>query len=114
MSRVLPGGLGSLLYGLPKLGRLDARVEDFRGLLHYPRDFFRHLHSALLIVPGELAQKANLAPNTVSRFENGSGARVDTLAQIQEALEKEGVIFVPADDSGGPGVRLKRARPRDG
>jgi transcriptional regulator with XRE-family HTH domain len=62
----------------------------------------------------ELAQKANLAPNTVSRFENGSGARVDTLAQIQEALEKEGVIFVPADDSGGPGVRLKRARPRDG
>ena len=62
----------------------------------------------------ELAQKANLAPNTVSRFENGAGARVDTLAQIQEALEKQGVIFVPADDSGGPGVRLKRARPRDG
>ena len=62
----------------------------------------------------ELAEKANLAPNTVSRFENGAGARVDTLAQIQEALEKQGVIFVPADDSGGPGVRLKRARPRDG
>jgi transcriptional regulator with XRE-family HTH domain len=56
----------------------------------------------------ELAQKAGLAPNTVSRFENGAGARVDTLAQIQEALEKEGVVFVPADDSGGPGVRLKR------
>jgi transcriptional regulator with XRE-family HTH domain len=62
----------------------------------------------------ELAARAGLAPNTVSRFENGSGARVNTLAQIQEALEKEGVIFVPADDSGGPGVRLKRARPRDG
>jgi transcriptional regulator with XRE-family HTH domain len=61
----------------------------------------------------ELAARARLAPNTVSRFENGSGARVDTLAQIQGALEKEGVIFVPADDSGGPGVRLKRARPRD-
>jgi transcriptional regulator with XRE-family HTH domain len=56
----------------------------------------------------ELAMQAGLSPNTVSRFENGAGARVDTLAQIQEALEKEGVMFVPADDTGGPGVRLKR------
>lgn len=56
----------------------------------------------------ELAEKAGLAPNTVSRFENGAGARVDTLAHIQEALEKEGIIFVPADALGGPGVRLAR------
>ena len=54
----------------------------------------------------DLARKAGIAPNTVSRFENGAGARVDTLAQIQETLEKEGVIFVPADTTGGPGVRL--------
>jgi transcriptional regulator with XRE-family HTH domain len=62
----------------------------------------------------ELAARAGLAPNPVSRFENASGARVDTHAQLQEALEKEGVVFVPADDGGGPGVRLKRARPSDG
>lgn len=54
----------------------------------------------------ELADKAGLAPNTVSRFENGAGARVDTLTQIQEALEKEGVVFMPADATAGPGVRL--------
>ena len=56
----------------------------------------------------DLADKAELAPNTVSRFENGAGARVDTLIHIQEALEKGGVIFVPADDRGGPGVRLRK------
>ena len=55
----------------------------------------------------ELAKQAGLAPNTVSRFENGGGARLETLVQIQRALEKEGVVFVPADASGGPGVRLR-------
>ena len=55
----------------------------------------------------ELAKKAGLAPNTVSRFENGGGARVYTLAQIQKALESEGVIFIPADSVGGPGVRVR-------
>ena len=54
----------------------------------------------------DLASRAGLAPNTVSRFENGADARVDTLVQIQQVLEREGIIFVPADSSGGPGVRL--------
>jgi transcriptional regulator with XRE-family HTH domain len=56
----------------------------------------------------ELADHAGLAPNTVSRFENGADARFDTLVQIQEALERAGIMFVPADDHAGPGVRLKR------
>lgn len=56
----------------------------------------------------DLADRAGLAPNTVSRFENGAGARVDTLAQIQETLERGGVIFVPADATAGPGVRVTR------
>jgi len=59
----------------------------------------------------ELAKKAGLAPNTVSRFENGGGARVDSLAQIQDALEKEGIVFVPADAAGGPGVRIAKRNP---
>jgi transcriptional regulator with XRE-family HTH domain len=54
----------------------------------------------------ELAEAAGISPNTVSRFENGGGARVDTLAHIQEVLERKGIIFVPADSAGGPGVRL--------
>ena len=55
----------------------------------------------------DLAKKAELAANTVSRFENGSDVMVGTLSQMQNALEEAGVIFLPADDTGGPGVRLK-------
>ena len=50
----------------------------------------------------ELAVKAGVAANTVSRFENGFGAMVETLARIQDALEKAGVVFIPADQDGGP------------
>jgi transcriptional regulator with XRE-family HTH domain len=55
----------------------------------------------------ELAQTAGVSPNTVSRFENGAGARVDTLVHLQEVLERAGVVFVPADETAGPGVRLR-------
>jgi hypothetical protein len=34
---------------------------------------------------------------------------VDTLARIQGALESAGVVFIPADHIGGPGVRLREA-----
>jgi len=55
----------------------------------------------------DLAKKAELAANTVSRFENGSDVMVGTLSQMQKVMEDAGVIFVPADETGGPGVRLK-------
>jgi DNA-binding XRE family transcriptional regulator len=57
----------------------------------------------------ELAKRAGVAANTVSRFENGSGAMVDTLARMQQALEAAGVVFIPADHTGGAGVRLREA-----
>lgn len=56
----------------------------------------------------ELAAQAGLAANTVSRFENGSGVTVSSLAQMEQALEEAGIIFVHPDDQYGPGVRLKR------
>lgn len=58
----------------------------------------------------DLARAACVSPNTVSRFENGAGARVDTLAHLQEVLERAGVVFVPADEATGPGVRLRDPR----
>ena len=65
----------------------------------------------------DLARKAGVSPTTVTRFENGAHTRVDTLGRIQDVLERAGVIFVPADEAGGPGVRLREPRrlsaPRD-
>lgn len=56
----------------------------------------------------DLGAKAGIAANTVSRFELGSEVMLDTVKKLQKALEKEGVIFIMRDASGGPGVRLKR------
>jgi transcriptional regulator with XRE-family HTH domain len=61
----------------------------------------------------ELAKQTGLAANTVSRFENGSGARAETLRLIQSALEKAGIVFIPMDDRDGPGVRLKGPKQRE-
>ena len=57
----------------------------------------------------ELAEKAGITANTVTRIENGSDAKASTLAAIQAALEAEGVVFLGAGETkdGGPGVRLK-------
>ena len=58
----------------------------------------------------DLARRAGVSPTTVTRFENGAHTRVDTLGQIQDVLERAGIIFVPADEAGGPGVRLREPR----
>jgi transcriptional regulator with XRE-family HTH domain len=57
----------------------------------------------------ELAELAELGINTVKRVElseevTGSAR---TLWKIQTALESAGVEFIPADETKGPGVRLK-------
>ncbi len=56
----------------------------------------------------ELARRARVGFATVTRFEGGQGVTVRTLSKLESALEKEGVIFILRDASGGPGVRLKR------
>ena len=55
----------------------------------------------------DLAEHAGLAANTVSRFENGFGAHLATLQQMQAVLEKAGIEFIPAEEGKGPGVRLR-------
>jgi transcriptional regulator with XRE-family HTH domain len=57
----------------------------------------------------ELGMEAGISANTVSRFETGGASLVETLTQMQSALEKAGIVFIPADEHGGPGVRLRDA-----
>jgi transcriptional regulator with XRE-family HTH domain len=58
----------------------------------------------------DLARKAGVSPTTVTRFENGAHTRVDTVALLQDVLERAGVIFVAADEEGGAGVRLREPK----
>jgi transcriptional regulator with XRE-family HTH domain len=62
----------------------------------------------------DLGKRAGISPNTVSRFENGFGAMVETLVRIQETLEGAGIVFISADQQGGPGVRLRDVPPSKG
>ena len=54
----------------------------------------------------ELAKKAGLTANTVTRVENGADAKQSTINRLQSALEAAGVEFTNGDQ---PGVRLTRA-----
>lgn len=56
----------------------------------------------------ETANRAKVAANTVSRYENGTDAYGETLAKLKRALEQGGVVFLEGNGQ-GPGVRLRKA-----
>ena len=54
----------------------------------------------------ELAKRAGVTANTVTRIENGADAKQSTMDRLQHALEEAGVEFTNGDQ---PGVRLSKA-----
>ena len=54
----------------------------------------------------ELAKKAGITANTVTRIENGSDAKQSTMDALQRALEAAGIEFTNGEQ---PGVRLTKA-----
>jgi len=58
----------------------------------------------------DLAELASVGIATVQRIELTAEIRgsAETIWKIQTALENAGVRFIPADDTEGPGVRLKK------
>jgi len=54
----------------------------------------------------DLAEKAGITANTVTRIENGADAKKSTMDALQRALEMGGVEFTNGDQ---PGVRLAKA-----
>jgi transcriptional regulator with XRE-family HTH domain len=61
----------------------------------------------------ELAEKAGVTANTITRIENGADAKHSTLEAIRSAFEAAGIIFI-AENGEGPGVRLKKQRLDEG
>jgi transcriptional regulator with XRE-family HTH domain len=56
----------------------------------------------------ELAERAGITANTVTRIENGADAKQSTMDKLQRALEAAGVEFTNGDQ---PGVRLRKGVP---
>lgn len=54
----------------------------------------------------ELAEKARVSTNTITRFEKGEDLKPRTADAIRTALESAGVMFIDANGN-GPGVRLR-------
>ena len=59
----------------------------------------------------DLAKKAGVTANTVTRIENGADAKQSTMDGLQRALEVGGVEFIN-ENGGGPGVRLRKRQQR--
>jgi transcriptional regulator with XRE-family HTH domain len=60
----------------------------------------------------ELAKKAGVTANTVTRIENGADAKQSTMDRLQHALEAAGIEFIQENGAfeGGPRKRVRRRR----
>ena len=65
----------------------------------------RMARAALKLSVRELAKMAQVATGTIVRLEAGETLQARTLAAVQHALEKAGVVFTNGYE---PGVRLKK------
>lgn len=73
------------------------QIRAARALLHWGQE--------------RLASEAGVSRPTVKRMEGATGpgrSAAATLAAVQTALEAAGVEFVPEDERGGAGVRLRK------
>ena len=61
----------------------------------------------------DLAEKAGVTANTVTRIENGADAKQSTLDRLKSALEAAGVEFID-ENGGGPGVRMRKRQQQKG
>ena len=55
----------------------------------------------------DLAQKANVSPDTIARLERGERLRFATIEAIRTAFEAAGIEFIP-ENGGGAGVRFRK------
>src|ERR1700722_5766628 len=74
-----------------------AQVRAARALIGWPQ--------------AKLAETAGVPVSKIEDFESGSPGQFaeETLDKIRAALETAGAVFLPKDDGGGIGVRLREA-----
>ena len=56
----------------------------------------------------DLADKAGVNMNTISRYEAGYEILTGTMQKIENALKSEGVVFIDEDESFHPAIRIRK------
>lgn len=69
----------------------------------------RMARAALGWAPEELAGRVGLQANEIERLEQGGDGDPAVAERLRTAFEAEGVVFLDADETGGPGVRAQDA-----
>lgn len=71
-----------------------------------PYQLLRAARVALDISHEDLAKAAGVSERTLVRIEKPQTVSEDSIAQVQAALEADGVIFLPPEGDFGPGMRI--------
>lgn len=71
-----------------------------------PYQLLRAARVALDISHEDLAMKAGVSERTLVRIEKPQTVSEESIAQVQAALEADGVIFLPPEGDLGPGMRI--------
>jgi len=76
-----------------------------------PNELLRAARVALNVGQRELAKISGVGQRTILRIErNDPSVTLDSRRRLQEALEREGITFIPDDGVSGPGLRIRRDR----
>lgn len=59
----------------------------------------------------ELAERAGINMNTISRYEAGAEVMSGTLEKIEDVLRLEGVVFIDEDADYLPAIKIRREVP---
>ena len=70
----------------------------------------RMARAALSWTVRDLAARAGVNKNVVSRYEAGKEIVASSLQKIEKVLTEQGMVFFDQDGTYGPGVRLKKRR----
>ena len=74
-----------------------------------PSELLRAARVALDIGQRELAALSGVGQRTILRIEqNDPTVAIETRRRLQDAFEKQGVVFVPDNGVSGPGLRIRR------
>jgi transcriptional regulator with XRE-family HTH domain len=81
----------------------------YTGIMDVPNELLRAARVALNIGQRELAKLSGVGQRTILRIErNDETVTLESRRRLQEAFEKEGITFIPADGTSGPGLRVRR------